>query len=243
MDLITAAVQTMTSREIADLCGKRHDNVMRVCRELKAEVVCPQIEETPYVHPSNQQEYTEFRLNKRDSLVLVARLSPEFTGRVVDRWLELEAAAPPARQLSAAEMFLQNAQAMVEMERRQIAQEQAVAKIGQRVEEVAQAQLLTSRPQNAESISHLRTRAAKMFGVPERIVEHVIRQTPLAPRPAGMVKNDNELALGSTYAVYWVKDINDVMRRFVAECQMVTACMATHPYIDGRFKLVKGGAA
>lgn len=93
--LTTAAPQTMTSREIAELCDKRHDNVMRVCRELKAEGVCPQIEEAPYIHPANNQEYIEFVLNKRDSLVLVARLSPEFTGRVVDRWLELEASAAP----------------------------------------------------------------------------------------------------------------------------------------------------
>lgn len=81
---------TMSSREIAELTGKRHDNVMRVCRELKDLGVSPQIEETQYEHEQNGQMYSEFRLNKRDSLVLVARLSPEFTGRVVDRWLELE---------------------------------------------------------------------------------------------------------------------------------------------------------
>jgi phage antirepressor YoqD-like protein len=86
----------MTSREIAELTNKRHDNVARVCRDLKADGVCPQIEETPYVHEKNGQTYLEFQLSKRDSLVLVARLSPEFTGRVVDRWMELEAqkAAP-----------------------------------------------------------------------------------------------------------------------------------------------------
>ncbi|MFZ3192080.1 MAG: hypothetical protein WA154_02600, partial [Moraxellaceae bacterium] len=36
--------------------------------------------------------YKCFLLNKRDSLVVVARLSPEFTAAVVDRWQELEAA-------------------------------------------------------------------------------------------------------------------------------------------------------
>lgn len=82
----------MTSREIADLTGKRHDNVMRVCRELKALDVTPQIEECMFSHSGNF--YPEFKLNKRDSLVLTARLSPEFTGRVVDRWIELEGAKP-----------------------------------------------------------------------------------------------------------------------------------------------------
>lgn len=88
---LMAGVATMTSREIAELTGKRHDNVTRVCRELRAAGVTPQIEEFPFQHNGNQ--YIEFHLSKRDSLVLVARLSPEFTGRVVDRWMELEAAA------------------------------------------------------------------------------------------------------------------------------------------------------
>lgn len=88
--IVTQAV-TMTSREIAELTGKRHDNVMRVCRDLAADGVCPQIEETSEAHPQNGQQYSVCRLNKRDSLVLVARLSPEFTGAVIDRWMQLEA--------------------------------------------------------------------------------------------------------------------------------------------------------
>lgn len=79
---------TMSSREIAELTSRRHDNVMRVCRDLKASGVTPQIEESPFDHLGNT--YFEFRLSKRDSLVLVARLSPEFTAKVVDRWLALE---------------------------------------------------------------------------------------------------------------------------------------------------------
>ncbi|MDU1024651.1 MAG: phage antirepressor KilAC domain-containing protein, partial [Leclercia adecarboxylata] len=38
----------------------------------------------------NGNVYQEYRFNKRDSLVVVARLSPEFTAAVVDRWQELE---------------------------------------------------------------------------------------------------------------------------------------------------------
>lgn len=87
---------TMSSREIADITGKRHDNVMRVCRDLKVGGVTPQIEETPYTNPSNGQQYKEFRLSKRDSMVLVARLSPEFTARLVDYWIEREASEPKA---------------------------------------------------------------------------------------------------------------------------------------------------
>jgi phage antirepressor YoqD-like protein len=91
--LIAGAIeQTMTSREIADLTGRRHDQVLRTARELVAEGLTQSVE-TPYLHEQNGQRYPQHLLNKRDSLVLVARLSPEFTARVIDRWMELEAAA------------------------------------------------------------------------------------------------------------------------------------------------------
>ena len=83
----------MTSREIAAIAEKRHDNVMRVCRDLRDTGVCPQIEETPYIEPTNGQTYTQCLLNQRDSYVVMARLSPEFTARLVDRWQELESGA------------------------------------------------------------------------------------------------------------------------------------------------------
>jgi phage antirepressor YoqD-like protein len=94
VNLIDTSTTTMTSREIAELTGKRHDNVMRACYDLRASGVTPQIEECRVINDlANGRSFMEFKLSKRDSLVLVARLSPEFTGAVVDRWLELEAAA------------------------------------------------------------------------------------------------------------------------------------------------------
>ena len=82
------------------------------------------------------------------------------------------------KQLTASEMFLQNAKILVDIERKQNEQAQQILQIRSEVKQVAETQLLTSRPQNAESITHLRTRAAKQFGLPERIVEYIIRQTP-----------------------------------------------------------------
>jgi len=88
----TGTEQTMSSREVAELTGRRHDQVLRTARELVEQGVTQSVE-TRYRHEQNGVEYPEHRLNKRDSLVLVARLSPEFTGRIVDRWMQLEAAA------------------------------------------------------------------------------------------------------------------------------------------------------
>jgi phage antirepressor YoqD-like protein len=83
----------MSSVEISELTGKRHDQVLRTARDLVQQGVTHSVE-TPYRHPQNGVQYPQHVLNKRDSLVLVARLSPEFTGRVVDRWMELEATVP-----------------------------------------------------------------------------------------------------------------------------------------------------
>lgn len=87
---------TMSSREIADMTGRRHDNVMPICRQLRDTGVCPEIQETPYTNHQNGQTYAECQLSKRDSLVLIARLSPEFTAALVDRWQQLEAQQTPA---------------------------------------------------------------------------------------------------------------------------------------------------
>jgi anti-repressor protein len=93
--MTVGATLRMTSREISELTGLRHDNVLRTARDLAARGVT-QSEETHEINTQNRQSYPVHSLDKRDSLVLVARLSPEFTGRIVDRWLELEGQATPA---------------------------------------------------------------------------------------------------------------------------------------------------
>lgn len=88
-DLISNPSHTMSSREIAALCGKRHDNVMQVLERLQgAQLLTPESQESNFDHKGNT--YREWRLAKRDSYLLVARLSPEFTAHLVDRWQELE---------------------------------------------------------------------------------------------------------------------------------------------------------
>ena len=81
--------QTMSSREIADLTDKRHDNVMAVIRDLIiGGVLTSEIQELDYSHRGNTYKF--FSLNKRDSIVVVARLNPKFMAAIVDRWDELE---------------------------------------------------------------------------------------------------------------------------------------------------------
>ncbi|WP_432323269.1 phage antirepressor KilAC domain-containing protein [Yersinia enterocolitica] len=86
---VTASVVTMSSREIAVLVNSKHGDVKRSAERLCAGgILTAPLAQFEFEHNGNR--YYEYRFNKRDSLVLVARLSPEFTAAVVDRWQELE---------------------------------------------------------------------------------------------------------------------------------------------------------
>ena len=82
---------TMTSREIAELIGKQHSNIKISAERLAESGVIGTLATQEFTHNGNS--YTEYLLCKRDSLVLVAQNSPEFTAKIVDRWQELEAKA------------------------------------------------------------------------------------------------------------------------------------------------------
>jgi phage regulator Rha-like protein len=88
--LIQSEVKTMSTREIAELTGKQHSKVMKTVRDLMDKGIAKSATLSDKVNEQNKQIYFQYELDKRDSLVLVARLSPEFTAAVIDRWQELE---------------------------------------------------------------------------------------------------------------------------------------------------------
>lgn len=94
---IIARQPTMSSREIAELTGSTHDNVLKTVRRLVAEGVVSG-NETPYAHPQNGQTYQEFQLDFRNTMVVVSGYSAELRAAIIDRWQELEKQASPASQ-------------------------------------------------------------------------------------------------------------------------------------------------
>lgn len=88
-------VVTMSSRDIADLVESRHDDVKRSIERL-AERGIIQLPPMADVKNHLNQSVSVYLVGKRDSYVVVAQLSPEFTARLVDRWQELEAGISPA---------------------------------------------------------------------------------------------------------------------------------------------------
>ncbi|MCF5170718.1 phage antirepressor protein [Pseudomonas canadensis] len=80
----------MSSQEIADLVGSRHDKVKQSIERL-AERGTIQLPPMGVVRNHLGQSVSVFQVGKRDSFIVVAQLSPEFTAALVDRWQELEA--------------------------------------------------------------------------------------------------------------------------------------------------------
>lgn len=89
----------MSSREIAELLDVRHADVKRTIERLMDKGAIGGYAPTAYTHQQNGQTYTEYHVGKRDSYVIVAQLSPEFTAKLVDRWQELEAQVAAAPKL------------------------------------------------------------------------------------------------------------------------------------------------
>lgn len=82
--------ETMSSREMANLCQKRHDSVKRTIDLLVFKEVISQPQIVDGEKSANGVIEQVYNFGKRDSYVIVAQLSPEFTARLVDRWQELE---------------------------------------------------------------------------------------------------------------------------------------------------------
>lgn len=136
-DLMQVNNLTMTSKQIAEMVGSRHDKVKQSIKRLSEEKLDDQgfkikdrvISEPPmgdgeksgngvvekvYIFSGEQ--------GKRDSIIVVAQMCPEFTARLVDRWQELENSLPKLPDFSdpvaAARAWAD------EVEQKQIAQQQ-----------------------------------------------------------------------------------------------------------------------
>ena len=89
--------QSMTSQQIADLVQSRHDSVKRSIERIseKGVITLPPLVETSFRDFIGKTQRTTAYIfsgeqGKRDSIIVVAQLSPEFTAALVDRWTELE---------------------------------------------------------------------------------------------------------------------------------------------------------
>ena len=85
-----AAARTMTSREIAELTGKEHRNVLADTRKMLSELGLDASEFSGTYRTDRGNEYECFNLPKLETLILVSGYSIPMRARIIDRWEALE---------------------------------------------------------------------------------------------------------------------------------------------------------
>lgn len=183
-----SSVLTMSSREIADLVESRHDSVKRTIERLQDKGL---IQLTPMVEVKNHlgQVVTEYQLIKRDTYVVVAQLSPEFTARLVDRWQELENQQMPQIPQTLSEALRLAADQAEQIERQNLLLEQQRPKVE-----------FVQRYVEAGTTKSLRE-TAKILKVPERAMIDCLVGDGLLFRQSGNLLH---------YQKYHVKGLFDV---------------------------------
>ncbi|MFT8483947.1 MAG: phage regulatory protein/antirepressor Ant [Gluconobacter cerinus] len=126
MELIMggSAPLTMSSREIAELTGKRHDHVVRDIEKMISDVGegLPNFGDT-YTNEQNGQQYRCYNLPRDLTYTLIAGYRSDLRLKIVRRWMELEAVtiAPPETPEQLALRALTGLQTVVEKQKAQLA--------------------------------------------------------------------------------------------------------------------------
>lgn len=127
---------SMTSLEIAELVGSRHDSVKRAIERIAGRGVIPfppMVEKPTAGRPATYYVF-EGEQGKRDSIIVVAQLCPEFTARLVDRWRELEEQI--RKPMSEIEMVAAMALEAVRQQKRITQVEEKVSHVAETVEQI-----------------------------------------------------------------------------------------------------------
>lgn len=96
MVIESSNVLTMSSREIAELTGKQHKNVIADIRKMRDDLEIQSAKFSADYKDSKGRMYPCYNLPKRETLILVSGYSVTMRARIIDRWQELEEKQTPA---------------------------------------------------------------------------------------------------------------------------------------------------
>ncbi|RQM78881.1 DNA-binding protein [Aeromonas jandaei] len=114
LSIINSSSMTMSSVEIAELTGKRHDNVLADIRKMLVEIQSP--EKAGDYKDGRGRTQPCLLLTKDESLCLVAGYSAALRMAIIKRWQELEAKQSPQIPQTYAEALLEAGRLAMEVE-------------------------------------------------------------------------------------------------------------------------------
>lgn len=101
---LSSTPATMSSREIAELTGKRHDHVLRDI-DAMLKTLSPELgngfQSSTYMSGDPPREYRQYLMDRDSSYCLVAGYDANARMRIIKRWQELESAPSGTFDLAA----------------------------------------------------------------------------------------------------------------------------------------------
>lgn len=169
LPILSTAAKTMSSREIAELTGKRHADVIRDIRQMLESLDDAILRHEEYQELKDDRGYTaEFRLNKSLTLTLITGYDVNRRHKINVRWLELEQAA---HQVVALPNFTDPAAAAIAWAAEYQAKQAAMLERDEAIR--TKAQIGSRREATAMATAAKATReAAKMAELVGRAVNH-----------------------------------------------------------------------
>ena len=100
---------TMSSLEIAKLTGKEHHNVLADIRKMLEELELGDLKFQGSYLSAQKKQMPCFNLPKRECFILVSGYNLKLRAAIIDRWQELEGAAPkPLTQIEQVRLLLES---------------------------------------------------------------------------------------------------------------------------------------
>ncbi len=242
MSTLSVIEQTMSSVEIAELTGKRHDNVVRDIKSMLGELEIGHLKFEGTYKTKQGKPSKCYNLPKRECTILVSGYNIKMRAAIIDRWEELESSQsmqlPKDPKLA---LIVQSAQKMDEISQRQAALEKESDEIKRRNE------LLESRLESVE-LQHRngvpegylpRKQAHHLYGrgLSYDIFYRAMKAVGVNMKPYIMTTDaGHEVATTALKA----EEIEPAVTMFLDDAVQATQCMCESPILDGkRFRFVK----
>lgn len=114
------AVETMSSRQVAELTGRDHKNVMRDIRNLLDQGVGRLNFELSSYRSEQNKELPEYQITKKGCLILASGYDAVLREKIIDRWEELENEKLSKQQIQLPATYLDALKALVVSEEQKI---------------------------------------------------------------------------------------------------------------------------